>query len=107
MQMRQPPRIIPPALLKDVRQVEFVGYVANPMYKRGAAPGEATKAVAALRNMRHQPKQASLNAAANAARTRHALAPSDISYLVCPCIQCYLRLGTFLLFDLHHKEQVR
>ncbi len=74
MQMRQPPRIIPPALLKDVRQVEFVGYVANPMYKRGAAPGEATKAVAALRNMRHQPKQASLNAAANAARTRHALA---------------------------------
>ncbi|KAL0054988.1 hypothetical protein WJX82_005488 [Trebouxia sp. C0006] len=70
MQMRQPPRIIPPALLKDVRQVEFVGYVANPMYKRGAAPGEATKAVAALRNMRHQPKQASLNAAANAARTR-------------------------------------
>lgn len=74
MQLRQPPRIIPPALLKDVRQVEFVGYVANPMYKRGAASGEATKAVAALRNMRHQPKQASLNAAANAARTRHALA---------------------------------
>lgn len=70
MQMRQPPRIIPPALLKDVRQVEFVGYVANPMYKRGAAPREATKAVAALRNMRHQPKQGSLNAAANAARTR-------------------------------------
>ncbi|KAL0035268.1 hypothetical protein WJX79_009470 [Trebouxia sp. C0005] len=70
MQLRQPPRIIPPALLKDVRQVEFVGYVANPMYKRGAASGEATKAVAALRNMRHQPKQASLNAAANAARTR-------------------------------------
>ncbi|KAL0035726.1 hypothetical protein WJX77_000104 [Trebouxia sp. C0004] len=70
MQMRQPPRIIPPALLKDVRQVEFVGYVANPMYKRGAAPGEASKAVAALRNMRPQPKQASLNAAANAARTR-------------------------------------
>ena len=74
MQMRQAPRTIPPALLKDVRQVEFVGYVANPMYKRGAAPGEATKAVAALRNMRHQPKQASSNAAANAARTRHALA---------------------------------
>lgn len=72
IQMRQPPRVIPPALLKDVRQVEFVGYVANPMYKRGAAPGEATKAVAALRNARHQPKQATLDAAATTTLARHA-----------------------------------
>lgn len=79
MQMRQPPRIVPETLLKDVRQVEFVGYVANPMYKRVGAPGEATKAVAAMRNMRHQPKQASLNAAP-AARTRHVtcLMPSNL-----------------------------
>ncbi|KAA6420071.1 MAG: PAB-dependent poly(A)-specific ribonuclease subunit 2, partial [Trebouxia sp. A1-2] len=93
MQLRQPPRIIPPALLKDVRQVEFVGYVANPMYKRGAASGEATKAVAALRNMRHQPKQASLNAAANAARTRHALALPTF------------HLGTLRLLELHHRSR--
>ena len=64
MQMRQPPRIVPPALLKDVRQVEFVGYVANPKHKRGMPPGEATAAVAALRNMRQQPKQASMSPAA-------------------------------------------
>ena len=62
MQMRQPPRVIPAALLKEVRQVEFVGYVANPKYKRGAPPGEATAAVAALRNMRQQPKEASMHA---------------------------------------------
>ena len=58
MQMRQPPRIVPASLLKEVRQVEFVGYVANPKFRRGAPPGEATKAVAAMRNMRQQPKQA-------------------------------------------------
>ena len=63
MQMRQAPRIVPPALLKDVRQVEFVGYVANPKYRRGMPPGEATAAVAALRNMRQQPKQASISPA--------------------------------------------
>jgi hypothetical protein len=96
MQMRQPPRIIPPALLKDVRQVEFVGYVANPMYKRGAAPGEATKAVAALRNMRHQPKQASLNAAANAARTRHALA--RLTFHVCLSMRIVLPAASHLAF---------
>lgn len=66
MQMRQAPRIIPPALLKDVRQVEFVGYVANPKHKRGMPPGEATAAVAALRNMRQQPKQASSSPAVTA-----------------------------------------
>ena len=71
MQMRQPPRVIPPALLKEIRQVEFVGYVANPKYKRKAAPGEASAAVAALRNMRQQPKQASINPAV-AAQTRFA-----------------------------------
>ena len=73
MQMRHPPRIVPPSLLKDVRQVEFVGYVANPLFKRGAPPGEAAKAVAALRNMRQQPKQAAapaLHATALAARSR-------------------------------------
>ena len=64
MQMRQPPRIVPPALLKDVRQVEFVGYVANPKHKRGMPPGEATAAVAAMRNMRQQPTQASMSPAA-------------------------------------------
>lgn len=62
MQMVQPPRTVPPALLKDVKQVEFVGYVANPMYKRGVQPGEATKAVAGLRNMRIKPKQEVLDA---------------------------------------------
>ena len=66
MQMRQAPRIIPPALLKDVRQVEFVGYVANPKHKRGMPPGDATAAVAALRNMRQQPKQASSSPAVTA-----------------------------------------
>lgn len=64
MQMIQPPRTVPPSLSKDVRQVEFVGYVANPMYKRGQGPGEATKAVASLRNMRIKPKQEVLNAIA-------------------------------------------
>lgn len=63
MQMRQAPRVIPPVLLKDVKQVEFVGYVANPKHKRGMPPGEATAAVAALRNMRQQPKQASISPA--------------------------------------------
>lgn len=58
MQMIQPPRVVPASLLKDVKQVEFVGYVANPMYKRGLAAGEATKAAAPLRNMRVKPKQA-------------------------------------------------
>lgn len=62
MQMIQPPRAVPPALLKDVKQVEFVGYVANPMYKRGQGPGEATKAVASLRNTRIKPKQEVLDA---------------------------------------------
>lgn len=71
MQMRQPPRVIPPALLKDVKQVEFVGYVANPKHKRGMPPGEATAAVAALRNMRQQPKQASISPAV-AAQNRSA-----------------------------------
>ena len=62
MQMVQPPRAVPPSLLKDVKQVEFVGYVANPMYKRGQSPGEATKAVAPLRNLRIKPKQEVLDA---------------------------------------------
>lgn len=81
MQMIQPPRAVPPALLKDVKQVEFVGYVANPMYKRGAGLGEATKAVAPLRIMRIKPKQDVLHAMA-AARARQVQQQQHIRHHV-------------------------
>ena len=88
MQMRQAPRVIPPALLKDVRQVEFVGYVANPKHKRGMPPGEATAAVAALRNMRQQPKQASSSpavAAQNRSACQLLLCSSHALVMLCLC----------------------
>lgn len=51
------PRVVDPALLPDMKQVDFVGYIQNPKFRRGAPRGEATKAVAALRNKRLQPQQ--------------------------------------------------
>ena len=52
-----PPRTVPPELLKDLKQVEFVGYVQNPQYQRGGKRGQAASAVAAWRNQRLQPKE--------------------------------------------------
>uniref|UniRef100_A0A7S3VSI1 PAN2 UCH domain-containing protein n=2 Tax=Dunaliella tertiolecta TaxID=3047 RepID=A0A7S3VSI1_DUNTE len=52
MSIGQPPRIIDPSILKQVRQVDFIGHHPNPKYVRGAPYGQATAAVAQLRNMR-------------------------------------------------------
>lgn len=52
----QPPRTLDPALLKDVKQVDFVTYIPNPHFQRDKPYGEASKKVALLRNKRLHPK---------------------------------------------------
>jgi hypothetical protein len=56
MVVGQPPRVVDASLLKGLKQVDFVGYVANPRSRRGAARGEASRLVAPLRNARLQRK---------------------------------------------------
>jgi len=48
------PRLVSSSLLKDLKQVDFVGYVSNPKYTRTGKPGESTRLVASLRNRRVQ-----------------------------------------------------
>lgn len=60
------PRVIDPALLKDIRQVDFVTYISNPHYQRDKPHGEAARKVAHLRNKRLQPKQSAENRWADA-----------------------------------------
>ncbi|KAK3257796.1 hypothetical protein CYMTET_33128 [Cymbomonas tetramitiformis] len=42
MKVGMPPHMIKSSLLKAMDQVDFVGYVANPEYQRGASAGEGT-----------------------------------------------------------------
>ena len=56
IEVAKPPRIVPAEWKVGLKQVDFVGYLPNPMLKRGLPRGEAAKAVAALRNLRMQPK---------------------------------------------------
>lgn len=51
-----PPRVVDSSLLTGMQVADFVGYIANPKYKRSAAYGEATRQVAPLRNQRVQPQ---------------------------------------------------
>ena len=51
-----PPRILDTSTLAGFKQVDFVGYATNPHSKRSLAQGEATKLVAAIRNLRHTAK---------------------------------------------------
>ncbi|KAK9820479.1 hypothetical protein WJX72_010776 [[Myrmecia] bisecta] len=66
-----PPRVVDPSLLKDMKQVDFVGYLPNPKYRRGASKEEIARLVAPLRNLRQQPRQSAVDGAdAKAARDR-------------------------------------
>ena len=47
-----PPRYMDPGLVKGMRVVDFVGYVANPHHKRGLPPGQATRLAAPLLHTR-------------------------------------------------------
>eukprot|EP00898_Chlorokybus_atmophyticus_P002747 jgi/Chlat1/3473/Chrsp23S03668 len=47
-----PPRFVDPELLKQMKQVDFVGYLQNPAYRRGKPYGDATRAVHSLRTAR-------------------------------------------------------
>ncbi|KAL4432378.1 hypothetical protein ABPG77_001677 [Micractinium sp. CCAP 211/92] len=51
-----PPRVVDATLLKSMRQSDFVGYIHNPHFQRGAPYGAATRAAAAQRNQRVQPR---------------------------------------------------
>ncbi|KAL4430743.1 hypothetical protein ABPG75_005999 [Micractinium tetrahymenae] len=51
-----PPRVVDAALLKSMRQSDFVGYIQNPHFQRGAPYSAATRAAAAQRNQRVQPR---------------------------------------------------
>ena len=53
-----PPRGLHPSVLTGLRQVDFVGYATNPRAQRGLPRGEATKRVAAIRNLRRSRKAA-------------------------------------------------
>jgi hypothetical protein len=46
------PHKLDATLLKSMKEVDFVGYIANPEFKRGAPPGQSAAKVAALRNAR-------------------------------------------------------
>ena len=57
-----PPRIVPPSLLADMKQVDFVGYINNPHFRRDRSKHAATAhLLAALRNTRVQPKKEIVN----------------------------------------------
>jgi hypothetical protein len=47
-----PPRVIDPALLLSSKHADFVTYIPNPFYRKGAAFGVASAEVARLRNTR-------------------------------------------------------
>mmetsp|Transcript_18769 Transcript_18769/g.48144 ORF Transcript_18769/g.48144 Transcript_18769/m.48144 type:complete len:1322 (+) Transcript_18769:261-4226(+) len=47
-----PPRVVDPSLLKNLKQVDFVGYVGNPKYSRSRKPFESSYLTAGLRNQR-------------------------------------------------------
>jgi hypothetical protein len=51
-----PPRLVNPASLVNLKQVDFVGYAVNPEAKRHLPRGEASRRVAALRNHRRRGK---------------------------------------------------
>ncbi|KAK3256488.1 hypothetical protein CYMTET_34386, partial [Cymbomonas tetramitiformis] len=55
MKVGMPPHMIKSSLLKAMDQVDFVGYVANPEYQRGASAGEGARKVARMRNQRVEP----------------------------------------------------
>ena len=50
------PRVIDLQLLVTVRQVDFIGFVANPHYGASKPAGEATRQAAPMRNKRTKPK---------------------------------------------------
>lgn len=50
--MRKAPRIIDDSLQAAMQQVDFVGHVANPFYKRSLPPGEAARLAAPLQELR-------------------------------------------------------
>ena len=49
----RPPHICRPPSLQ-LKQVDFVGYLLNPKFSRGKAPGEAARLACPLRNQRVQ-----------------------------------------------------
>ena len=51
-----PPRLLDTSSLQGFKQVDFVGYATNPHARRSLPPGEASKRVAAARNLRHSAK---------------------------------------------------
>jgi PAB-dependent poly(A)-specific ribonuclease subunit 2 len=81
-----PPRALDAALARDVKTVDFVGYVANPAYRRGLPRGAAAAAVAPLRNARVARRRDAADRAAavgaGAGRRRPAAAsPLPAAYL--------------------------
>lgn len=50
------PRVLDTSTLAGFKQVDFVGYATNPHSRRGQPHGEATKRVAATRNLRREAK---------------------------------------------------
>ena len=52
LRVGQPPRVVDPQLLAQVKTVDFVGAVANPFYRRGQPAGEAARLAAPLRAAR-------------------------------------------------------
>ena len=55
--MRQPPRVIDESLQAAMQQVDFVGHVANPFFKRSLPKGEAARLAAQLLETRQKPSQ--------------------------------------------------
>lgn len=51
-----PPRVLDTSGLQGFKQVDFVGYATNPHARRSLPPGEASKRVAATRNLRQSSK---------------------------------------------------
>ena len=47
-----PPRLLDTSSLQGFKQVDFVGYATNPHARRSLPRGEASKRVAAARNLR-------------------------------------------------------
>lgn len=68
------PRTIPASVLSGGKQADFVFYVDNPKYVRGATPGTAAAAVSVLRNTRLKFQLKSMKADAKAKRAERAAA---------------------------------
>jgi hypothetical protein len=84
----QCPHVIPKEVLKATRQVDFMGYAANPYYKRGGERGLAYRAAAPLQNKRAESRAAVEDAKkAAAAASKH---PGGIS--VTPLPKLYHRV---------------